>query len=189
MEAALWILEQVLCLLPELIHKRWQIHSLSRILSKLLHVGNSIKLRRQAVRYFLMWYQALNENAPNYVHDMFKNLVPGINCTKREEDRTNTNVGSIFHDLNVQNPISSSELLPILPPSATERHPEQTKLFLDTLLENMVVTVVRLDWHDKNGQHLRCFHFLLEMFKVHYLPKLFPNFNYEASLYAPNLGE
>lgn len=57
LENALWILEQVLSLLPELIHKRWQLHSLSRILLKLLHPGNSIRIRRQAIRYFLMWYQ------------------------------------------------------------------------------------------------------------------------------------
>lgn len=57
LENALWILEQVLSLLPELIHKRWQLHSLSRILLKLLHTGNSIRVRRQAIRYFLMWYQ------------------------------------------------------------------------------------------------------------------------------------
>nr|CAH7769762.1 unnamed protein product [Callosobruchus chinensis]CAI5843996.1 unnamed protein product [Callosobruchus analis] len=56
LECTLWILEQVLCLLPELIHRRWQLHSLGRMLGKLLHLGNAIKLRRQGIRYFLMWY-------------------------------------------------------------------------------------------------------------------------------------
>ncbi|KAK9694341.1 hypothetical protein QE152_g33616 [Popillia japonica] len=37
LDCALWILEQVLALLPELIHKRWQMHSLGHILAKLLH--------------------------------------------------------------------------------------------------------------------------------------------------------
>lgn len=189
---ALWILEQVLCLLPELIHKRWQIHSLSRIISKLLHNGNSIKLRRQAIRYFMMWYQALNDNAPRYVHEMFAGLVPGFVClTKKGKEVVvdgRTSASSVFHDTNVQNPISPSELLPILPPSTTEKQPEQTtKLFFDTVLDNMVITVVRLDWHDKTMQH-RCFNFLLEMFKLHYMPKLFPNFDRDTSLYSPNLG-
>lgn len=55
LECALGVLENVLALLPELLHKRWQIHSLRRILAKLLHPGNNIRLRKQAVKYFLMW--------------------------------------------------------------------------------------------------------------------------------------
>ncbi|KAK9694345.1 Rap/ran-GAP [Popillia japonica] len=51
----------------------------------------------------------------------------------------------------------------------------------------MVNTVVRLEWHDKVSHHHRCFNFLLEMFKLHYLPKICPKFCYETSLYNPNL--
>lgn len=186
LECALWILEQVLALLPELIHKKWQLHSLGLILAKLLHPGNSLKLRRQAVKYFLMWYQALNDNAPKCVHDMFAGLVPGF----VHQNLSMKTSGSVFHDTNAQNPVVGTELLPILPPSAGERHPEQiNKLFLDTLLEHMVGTVVRLDWHDKASHHHRCFQFLLEMFRIHYLPKLFPSFSQETSLYQPNLGK
>lgn len=50
LEGCLWLLGKVLCLLPELVAKRWQCHSLSRIMSKLLHTGNSHKLRREGVR-------------------------------------------------------------------------------------------------------------------------------------------
>lgn len=53
LEGALSLLEKVLCLLPELITRRWQLHSLTRIFSKLLHSGNSQKLRAEAVRYLL----------------------------------------------------------------------------------------------------------------------------------------
>ncbi|XP_022909230.2 probable Rho GTPase-activating protein CG5521 isoform X1 [Onthophagus taurus] len=190
LECALWILEQVLSLLPELIHKRWQMHSLGHILTKLLDPGNSIKLRRQAIRYFLMWYQALNDNAPDYVHAMFANLVPGIFPKTTNSSKSTTGAGgsSIFHDTSLQNPVTAVESLPILPPSSTERVPEQTtRLYLDTVLEFMVTTVVRLEWHDKVSHHHRCFHFLLEMFKVYYLPKLCPKFCYETSLYNPNL--
>lgn len=51
LEGALSLLEKVLCLLPELIGKRWQLHSLTRIFSKLLHSGNSQKLRAESIRY------------------------------------------------------------------------------------------------------------------------------------------
>lgn len=50
LDGALWLLGKVLCLLPELISKRWQCNSLSRILSKLIHHGNGSKLRRDGVR-------------------------------------------------------------------------------------------------------------------------------------------
>ena len=186
LECALWILEQVLSLLPELIHKRWQMHSLGHILAKLLHSGNSVKLRRQAIKYFLMWYQALNENSPEYVHCMFASLVPGFaNPSMIASQASN----SVFHDTSLQNPVTSVEILPILPPTGAERIPEHSsQLYLETLLEHMVNTVVRLEWHDKPSHNHRCFNFMLEMFKTFYLPKICPNFCYETSLYRPNLG-
>lgn len=50
LDGSLWLLGKVLCLLPELIAKRWQCHSLGRLLAKLLHHGNNAKLRREGVR-------------------------------------------------------------------------------------------------------------------------------------------
>jgi hypothetical protein len=51
LECVLQILEKVLVYLPELLSRRWQCHSLTRIMTKLLHPGNSWKLRREAIRY------------------------------------------------------------------------------------------------------------------------------------------
>ncbi|CAG9861658.1 unnamed protein product [Phyllotreta striolata] len=185
LEGTLWILEQVLCLIPELIHRRWQLHSLSRLLVKLLHFGNSIKLRRQGIRFFLMWYQALNDNAPEYVHNMFGALVPGFGNQNVFQSQ---NSGSVFHDTSSQFPITATELLPILPPSSGERPPDHSsKFYLEALLEYMVHTVVKLEWQDKTAHHHRCFSFLLEKFKLYYVPKICPNFCKESSLYAPNL--
>lgn len=162
-------------------------HSLGHILAKLLHHGNSLKLRRQAIKYFLMWYQALNDNAPEYVHKMFASLVPGFSSAATIVKQSN--ISSVFHDTSLQNPVTAIESLPILPPSSTERIPDQpSRVYLETLLEHMVNTVVRLEWHDKVSHHHRCFNFLLEMFKLHYLPKICPKFCYETSLYNPNLG-
>lgn len=50
LEAVLLMLDKVLILCPELLSRRWQCHSLSRLITKLLHPGNSWKLRREAVR-------------------------------------------------------------------------------------------------------------------------------------------
>jgi hypothetical protein len=54
LECVLQVLEKVLVYLPELLSRRWQCHSLTRIMTKLLHPGNSWKLRREAIRYSLL---------------------------------------------------------------------------------------------------------------------------------------
>lgn len=129
----------------------------------------------------------MDENAPEYVHEMFASLVPGFHNIASLPTRAS---GSIFHDTNAQHPISPSELLPVLPPSGGEKPVEQTsKIFLEAVLEYMVTTVVRLEWQDKASHHHRCFHFLLEMFKRFYLPKICPGYCHETSLYEPDLSE
>ncbi|XP_076268274.1 putative Rho GTPase-activating protein CG5521 isoform X2 [Rhynchophorus ferrugineus] len=184
LDCTLWILEHVICLLPELIHRRWQLHSLGRMLAKLLHTSNSLRLRRQGIKYFLMWYQALNDNAPEYVHKMFASLVPGFN--NHIITSTTHTSGSIFHDSQL--PVSAPEMLPILLPSSGEKLPEHpSRFYLECLLDNMIHTVIKLEWQDKSSHHHRCFSFLLEQFKAYYLPKICPGFNMETSLYRPNL--
>lgn len=133
-----------------------------------------------------MWYQALNENAPEYVHNMFAALVPGFYSQIVLPTQSS---GSVFHDTSAQNPITPVEILPILPPSSAEKPPEHSsKFYLEALLENMVHTVVKLEWQDKASYHHRCFNFLLEKFKIYYLPKICPTFCNETSVYRPNLG-
>lgn len=128
----------------------------------------------------------MDENAPDYVHDMFASLVPGFSGHTVMLAQSSS---SVFHD-GVHSQVAPVEALPVLPPSAGERVPEQTaKLFMDTLLEQMVHTVVRLEWHDKLIQQHRCFNFLLEKFKTYYLPNICPNFCHDTSLYAPYLGK
>ncbi|XP_066154941.1 probable Rho GTPase-activating protein CG5521 isoform X2 [Euwallacea fornicatus] len=184
LECTLWILEQVICLLPELIHRRWQLHSLGRMLAKLLHTGNSIRLRRQGIKYFLMWYQALNDNAPEYVHKMFASLVPSFHNQLLTASQAVS--GSIFHD--AQHPVTPPEMLPILPPSSSEKPPDHpSRFYLEALLDHMVHTVIKLEWQDKMSHHHRCFSFLLEQFKTYYLPKICPGFSKDTSLYRPIL--
>ena len=49
---------QILIYLPEHLGRKWQYHSVGRLMSKLLHPGNSWKLlKREAMRLFLLWYQ------------------------------------------------------------------------------------------------------------------------------------
>ncbi|CAH2045652.1 unnamed protein product, partial [Iphiclides podalirius] len=243
LEGALSLLEKVLCLLPELLGKRWQLHSLSRIFSKLLHGGNSQKLRAEAIRYFLLWYQALGDNAPHEVHRMFAGLVPGMpesptqpigspfkskpydvvtnissetgdfkmedimqhpnfnsssdNVKKVVVEQTPTGImgrlanvsASIFHDTNALNPVQSVEIQPLLPPSANERAVDnETRYFFEILLDGMATSVTKIHWRERShAKAMRNFAFLLEKFKIYYLPIICPQFNYKNSLYKPNL--
>ncbi|KAG2457840.1 RGPA1 protein, partial [Polypterus senegalus] len=48
------------------------------ILKKLLHTGNSLKIRREGVRLFLLWMQALQTNCSKEQLWMFACLIPGF---------------------------------------------------------------------------------------------------------------
>ena len=47
-------------------------------MKKLLHSGNSYKLRREGMRLFLIWYQVLMENATEECHRTYASLVPNL---------------------------------------------------------------------------------------------------------------
>ncbi|XP_066587129.1 probable Rho GTPase-activating protein CG5521 isoform X2 [Prorops nasuta] len=216
LEQVLLLLERILTLLPELLNRRWQCHSLARILQKLLHPGNSWKLRRQAIRYFILWYQALGDNAPDHIHQMFSCLVPGFpprqgspskydrkNDTKKdksykafgidEKEKKDCCESSLaqnsFHDnCGAQCPVTSVDNGPILPPQSGEKPLDnETVRLLEALLEFMVTQVVKIEWRDKATRQHKCFQFLLERFKATYLRYICPEFNNNFSLYKPNL--
>ncbi|XP_068982443.1 probable Rho GTPase-activating protein CG5521 isoform X5 [Bombus flavifrons] len=216
LEQVLQLLEKVLTLLPELLNRRWQCHSLARILQKLLHPGNSWKLRREAIRYFILWYQALGENAPDHIHQMFASLIPGfppqqpspykserkidgkkdklvkvIGCDdKDKKEFYDTQLSqSTFHDNGSnQCPVTQVDSGPILPPQSGEKPLDnETVRFLEALLEFMVSQVVKIEWRDKSSRQHKTFQFLLERFKTTYLRHICPEFDENFSLYKPNL--
>ena len=79
LESVLYLLEKVLIYLPEHLGRKWQYHAMGRLMSKLLHPGNSWKLiKREAMRLFLLWYQILGDGAGDHLHAMFATLVPGF---------------------------------------------------------------------------------------------------------------
>ncbi|CAD7084282.1 unnamed protein product [Hermetia illucens] len=205
LDGSLWLLEKILCFLPELLARRWQCHSLSRLMGKLLHTGNSAKLRKDGVRYFLLWYQALGDNAPAEVHAMFAELVPGLMTPHKGlsgpseiefsagDILNHPNMkgdlgGSVFHDTSVH-PVQSGEICPLLPPSTNERTAApDPRDGVEILLNSMVHTVACLRWRENTIQkHMKSFSFLLQRFKEVYLPLFCPGFDYETSIYNPKL--
>lgn len=181
LEGILHIFEKILFLLPELVHKRWMFHSIGRILKKLLHPGNSLQLRRQGVRLFLVWYQILQDNASDECHEIFQRLVPGLG----EGDLCDLFSKSLSTPDSISGIIAAGEITPILP-STSEKMPDNlTKYFLDHLLNYMVSEVIKIEWMNKEMREVS-FTFLFNQFKANYLLWLLPEFH-ARDIYEPVL--
>ncbi|XP_015748579.1 PREDICTED: ral GTPase-activating protein subunit alpha-1-like, partial [Acropora digitifera] len=183
LDSVLFILEKILLFLPDLLHKRWQFNSIGRIMRKLLHHGNALKLRREGVRLFMLWFQALQENSDEFCQLIFACLVPGfpnpvnnVEWTGRSE-LTREAAEAIFLTMN--------DVGPIFPWNTAERNPPQdalTKFFLDRVLDCMSTQLVGIGWMDKENRE-RAFFFLFENFRKFYLPHIFQDFNPSKTLY------
>ncbi|XP_074184255.1 ral GTPase-activating protein subunit alpha-1 isoform X13 [Rhinolophus sinicus] len=187
LDAILFIFEKILQLLPERIHQRWQFHSIGLILKKLLHTGNSLKIRREGVRLFLLWLQALQNNCSKEQLWMFSCLIPGFSAPQSEYGpRTLDNL--INPPLNLQETqVTIEEITPLVPPQSGDKGQEDlTSYFLEALLKYIVIQVKSLEWKNKENQE-RGFSFLFSYFKKYYLPYIFPNICKENSLYHPVL--
>ncbi|XP_074811974.1 ral GTPase-activating protein subunit alpha-1 isoform X7 [Natator depressus] len=187
LDAILFIFEKILQLLPERIHQRWQFHSIGLILKKLLHTGNSLKIRREGVRLFLLWLQALQNNCSKEQLCMFSCLIPGFSSPQSEYGpRTLDNL--INPPLNVQETqVTVEEITPLVPPQSGDKGQEDlTSYFLEALLKYIVIQVKSLEWKNKENQE-KGFSFLFLYFKKYYLPYIFPNICKETSLYNPVL--
>ncbi|XP_059375980.1 ral GTPase-activating protein subunit alpha-1 isoform X7 [Carassius carassius] len=189
LDSILFIFEKILQLLPERIQGRWQFHSIGLILKKLLHTGNSLKIRREGVRLFLLWMQALQHNALREQLWIFACLIPGFPAPQSElGPRTLDNL--ISPPLNLQEreaQVTPEEISPLVPPQSGDKSQEDlTGYFLEALLKYMVNQAKSLEWKCKEN-HEKGFAFLFANFKKYYLPHIFPNFSKETSLYNPIL--
>ena len=190
LESVLYLLEKVLIFLPEALSQRWQYHSIGRLMSKLLHPGNSWKLlKREAMRLFLLWYSALGEQAGDQVHAIFATLVPGF--PSPYPNMGLTALAALTPEPG-EGPVSAAPILPLIPPQSADRWKSQDtdliRIFLDVLLELMVSQVILVEWRDEKPlKQKRAFNFLFEKFKTFYMPAIFPDFNWHMSLYKPSL--
>ncbi|XP_028298372.1 ral GTPase-activating protein subunit alpha-1 isoform X10 [Gouania willdenowi] len=187
LDSILFIFEKILQLLPERIQSRWQFHSIGLILKKLLHTGNSLKIRREGVRLFLLWMQALQNHAEREQLCMFACLIPGFpaplcNGTPRTLDVLINPTLSL-----TETQVIPEEITSLVPPQSGDKNQEDlTAFFLEALLKYMVNQAKSLEWRCKEN-HERGFSFLFAHFRRFYLPHMFPNFAVETSLYNPML--
>ncbi|XP_030639638.1 ral GTPase-activating protein subunit alpha-2 [Chanos chanos] len=188
LDSILFIFEKVLQLLPEKINSRWQFHSIGSILKKLLHTGNSFKIRCEGIRLFLLWLQALQNNCDEEQLLIFACLVPGFPAVPSSR-------GPCTLDTIIYNPFSHTHDAKIVPEEITPLVPavpgekvadDQTCYILQTLLKFMVVQAASLEWRNKDSQDSG-FRFLFSLFKKYYLPHIFPSFTKLTNLYKPQL--
>uniref|UniRef100_A0A669PUJ6 Ral GTPase activating protein catalytic subunit alpha 1 n=1 Tax=Phasianus colchicus TaxID=9054 RepID=A0A669PUJ6_PHACC len=154
---------------------RWQFHS----------IGKLLFIRREGVRLFLLWLQALQNNCSKEQLWMFSCLIPGFSSPQSEYGpRTLDNL--INPPLNVQE-MTIEEITPLVPPQSGDKGQEDlTSYFLEALLKYIVIQVKSLEWKNKENQE-KGFSFLFSNFKKYYLPSIFPNICKETSLYNPIL--
>ncbi|CAL8089966.1 unnamed protein product [Orchesella dallaii] len=177
LDSVLHLLERLLMLLPDLLHCRWQLHSMSRLMAKLNHPANSLRLRREAIRLFIMWYQCLGTAAPVYVHSMFASLVPGLGAIQSWPPPSDPSMG-----------IAPFEITPVLVASPGERQPEDlSSHFMELLLDFMVSQAPRIHWNEGSPMWGKSIEFLYERFKEYYLPRIFGEFKIITDIYKPNL--
>ncbi|XP_038599949.1 ral GTPase-activating protein subunit alpha-2 [Tachyglossus aculeatus] len=187
LDSILFLFEKILQLLPERIFFRWQYHSIGSTLKKLLHTGNSIKIRCEGIRLYLLWLQALQTNCAEEQVLIFACLVPGFPAIMSSKGPctldTLINPASNLSDAK----ICPEEIIPLLPAVAGEKVVEdQTCFFLQILLKYMVIQAASLEWKNKENQDTG-FKFLFTLFRKYYLPHLFPSFTKLTNLYKPVL--
>ncbi|KAB7502531.1 Ral GTPase-activating protein subunit alpha-1, partial [Armadillidium nasatum] len=178
LENCLFFLDRILCLLPELLKQRWQCNSLTHIFKKLLHPNNTIRLKRESMRLFLLWYMIVGENKTDDMDCLFASLIDGFPIPPPPVHLIDSKGSKV----------SWIEPSPIITPSSTEKTPEDIAAYmLKYFLEFMVSQVRRVEWKDKINQHPKAFSYVLGRFRYIYLPYIFPNFNPKNSIYKPNL--
>ncbi|XP_042680725.1 ral GTPase-activating protein subunit alpha-2 isoform X5 [Centrocercus urophasianus] len=177
---------KILQLLPERIFYRWHFRSIGSILKKLLHTGNSLKIRCEGIRLFLLWLQALQTNCTEEQILIFACLVPGFPPVMSSRGPcTLDNVISPPNSPDAK--IFPEEITPLLPAVSGEKIAEdQTCYFLQLLLKYMVIQAASLEWKNKENQDTG-FKFLFTLFRKYYLPHLFPSFTKLTNLYKPVL--
>ncbi|KAG8126279.1 hypothetical protein E2320_021375, partial [Naja naja] len=121
------------------------------------------EIRREGVRLFLLWLQALQNNCSKEQLCMFSCLIPGF-PPPQSEHGPQTLDNLINPVLNVQETqVTVEEITPLVPPQSGDKGQDDlTSYFLEALLKYLVI-------------------------QKYYLPYIFPNMCKENSLYNPVL--
>uniref|UniRef100_A0A673TQA4 Ral GTPase activating protein catalytic alpha subunit 2 n=1 Tax=Suricata suricatta TaxID=37032 RepID=A0A673TQA4_SURSU len=187
LDSILFLFEKILQFLPERIFFRWHYQSIGSTLKKLLHTGNSIKIRCEGIRLFLLWLQALQTNCTEEQVLIFACLVPGFPAIMSSRGPCTLETLISPSPSGADAKIYPEEITPLLPAVSGEKIAEdQTCFFLQILLKYMVIQAASLEWKNKENQDTG-FKFLFTLFRKYYLPHLFPSFTKLTNIYKPVL--
>ncbi|XP_073930334.1 ral GTPase-activating protein subunit alpha-2 isoform X3 [Castor canadensis] len=187
LDSILFLFEKILQFLPERIFFRWHYQSIGSTLKKLLHTGNSMKIRCEGIRLFLLWLQALQTNCAEEQVLIFACLVPGFPAVLSSRGPCTLETLINPSPSVVDAKIYPEEITPLLPAISGEKITEdQTCFFLQILLKYMVIQAASLEWKNKENQDTG-FKFLFTLFRKYYLPHLFPSFTKLTNVYKPVL--
>ncbi|CAG0893492.1 unnamed protein product [Darwinula stevensoni] len=193
LDSVLYLLEKILVFLPELLHQKWQLRSLEYVLGCLLHPQNVLRVRKEAVRLFLLWYQILGSSASEVHHATFANLVPGLQPPAIEQQGffsfsvVDTSWGENRGPETAL--VSGVDISPIIPAQSMELGMNEIMcMFFEYFLNFIVTEVCRIQWQEnQESQSHEAFAFLFDQFKKYYLIRIFPNFSTSTNLYSPKL--
>ncbi|XP_040303782.1 ral GTPase-activating protein subunit alpha-2 isoform X2 [Herpailurus yagouaroundi] len=187
LDSILFLFEKILQFLPERIFFRWHYQSIGSTLKKLLHTGNSIKIRCEGIRLFLLWLQALQTNCAEEQVLIFACLVPGFPAIMSSRGPCTLETLISPSPSGADAKVYPEEITPLLPAISGEKIAEdQTCFFLQILLKYMVIQAASLEWKNKENQDTG-FTFLFTLFRKYYLPHLFPTFTKLTNIYKPVL--
>lgn len=187
LDSILFLFEKILQFLPERIFFRWHYQSIGSTLKKLLHTGNSIKIRCEGIRLFLLWLQALQTNCAEEQVLIFACLVPGFPAIMSSRGPCTLETLLSPSPGVADAKVYPEEITPLVPAVSGEKIAEdQTCFFLQLLLKYMVIQAASLEWKHKENQETG-FKFLFTLFRKYYLPHLFPSFTKLTNIYKPVL--
>ena len=206
LDSVLFILEKILVFLPELVRRRWQFHSLSIVLKKLLHPLNSIKVRQEGIRCFLLWFQILGHPVNHEVKAMFESLVPLTpgpllvptppilpvtpDFAIQKEGNTlfyaNSATSTVFNPLT--GTVEAIEIEPLIPALREDPVPRDVPCYyLQSLLDFMVTQVTKIVWKDnRQTMQMKSFQFLFDQFKDSYIKLIFPELDEDYDIFGAN---
>ncbi|KAK0424217.1 hypothetical protein QR680_008553 [Steinernema hermaphroditum] len=179
-ENALWTLEQVLCLAPELVGKGWQRNAIELALKKALCPQNMLAVRKFAIRLFIMWYQSLAafNNVTPELDTVFQSLLPyfPLQSGKNTEDIVQRYCDGTT-SMNGCGP-SPARVAPLIPNSAAGMQPNAKEraqilqVYLDKFFDYCTRETMRIEWHDET-RRFECARFLLDRVISLYVAEVF----------------
>lgn len=185
--------------LPELVRRRWQFHSLSIVLKKLLHPLNSIKVRQEGIRCFILWFQILGHPVNHEVKAMFESLVPlspGLLLAPSSPvvpfavtpDIQEGNTFFYTNPTTETGSVQAIDIEPLIPALREDPAPRDVPSFyLQSILDFMVTQVTKIVWKDsKQAMQIKCFQFLFDQFKDSYIRHIFPELDEDYDIFSGN---